>query len=363
MFPITRLSTTIRWLAGGSYLDISMAHHLPASTTFRYIKETIDDLNSILSIKFPHGNDIELSSISDGFTRDGRSPIHGCCGALDGLAIKIRKPAVGEVDNALAFYNRKGFFALNCQAVCDSSYRFTFVSCVAAGSTHDSTAFELSSLSRFLKSPASSSLNGKWIACDEAYAGGDHLVVPWSGRNLSQSKDCFNYWLSSARIFIEQCFGMLVARWGVLWRPLRVPVDRMGNIVILCCKLHNYIINEGIINIYQPTHLDERCHRFAFAPPVSTQRLIYYSFCPSLASILLDIDSLTNFKRNIHSFSYSSSFSSLASLIFLRRRSSRSIKSRISLSAIPLLLPGESLEFILSVTGAESAAATLSRPS
>jgi len=139
MFPITRLSTTIRWLAGGSYLDISMAHHLPASTTFRYIKETIDDLNSILSIKFPHGNDIELSSISDGFTRDGRSPIHGCCGALDGLAIKIRKPAVGEVDNALAFYNRKGFFALNCQAVCDSSYRFTFVSCVAAGSTHDST--------------------------------------------------------------------------------------------------------------------------------------------------------------------------------------------------------------------------------
>jgi len=237
-----------------------MAHHLPVSTTFRYIRETIDNLNATLSIKFPHGNDQELTRISEGFSRGGRSPLNGCCGALDGLAIKIRKPAVGEVGNSLAFYNRKGFFALNCQAVCDSSYRFTFVSCVAAGSTHVSTAFELSSLSRFLQGPSSSLLYGKWIACDEAYAAGNHLVVPWSGRNLSQSKDCFNYWLSSARIFIEQCFGMLVARWGVLWRPLRVPIHRMGLIVILCCKLHNYIINQGIINIYNPTHLDERCH-------------------------------------------------------------------------------------------------------
>ena len=168
---------------------------------------------------------------------------------------------MGEVGNALDFYNRKGFFSLNCQAVCYSSYRFTFVSCVAAESTHDSTAFELSSLSRLLRSPSSSSLFDYWIACDEAYAGGKRLVVPWSGRYLSESKDCFNYWLSSARIFIEQCFGMLVVRWGILWRPLRVPISRMGNIVLLCCKLYNFIINRGFINIYQPTRLDERYHK------------------------------------------------------------------------------------------------------
>jgi len=257
--PLIRLSCTIRWLAGGSYLDIAMAHHLAVSTAYLYINETINDLDSILHLEFPYGNREHLKSISDGFTR-GRSPISKCCGALDGLAIKIRKPSVGEVDNALSYYNRKGFFSLNCQAVCDSSYRFTFVSCVAAGSTHDSTAFELSSLARFLRSPRSVELYDYWIACDDAYAGGERLVVPWSGRNLSHSKDCFNYWLSSARIFIEQCFGMLVGRWGIFWRPLRVPINRMGTIVILCCKLHNFIINEGFLNIYQPTHIDERHH-------------------------------------------------------------------------------------------------------
>jgi len=34
----------------------------------------------------------------------------------------------------------------------------------------------------------------------------------------------------------------------------------MGKIVILCCKLHNFIINEGFLNIYQPTHIDESHH-------------------------------------------------------------------------------------------------------
>lgn len=109
-----------------------------------------------------------LSEISQGFTRGGRSPIDGSCGSLDGLSIKIRKPAVGEVGNALSFYNRQGFYSLNCQAVYDSSHRFKFVSCVAAGSTDDSTAFEISSLARFLRSPFSRSLGEKWIACDEA---------------------------------------------------------------------------------------------------------------------------------------------------------------------------------------------------
>jgi len=36
----------------------------------------------------------------------------------------------------------------------------------------------------------------------------------------------------------------LVRRWGVLWRPLRVIVKKASQVVIVCCKLHYFIIEE-----------------------------------------------------------------------------------------------------------------------
>ena len=101
------------------------------------------------------------------------------------------------------------------QAVCDSDYRFTFSSTSCPGSTHDSVAFVASRLSRFLERPAKEGLpDGYWIAEDEAYSCCDRVLTPWPGRGNFREKYCFNYWLSSARIHIEQVFGLLVGRLG-----------------------------------------------------------------------------------------------------------------------------------------------------
>jgi hypothetical protein len=35
---------------------------------------------------------------------------------------------------------------------------------------------------------------------------------------------------------------MLVARWGLILRPLRVPIDKSAQDVVVCMKLHNFII-------------------------------------------------------------------------------------------------------------------------
>ena len=51
--------------------------------------------------------------------------------------------------------------------------------------------------------------------------------------------------LSSVRIHIEQTFGMLVARWGVLWRPLRLSVAKASCVALVCCKLHNFILQNA----------------------------------------------------------------------------------------------------------------------
>lgn len=53
-------------------------------------------------------------------------------------------------------------------------------------------------------------------------------------------EDAFNYFQSNLRINIECAFGILVQRWGVLWRPMRVSYRKVPRVVELCMMMHNY---------------------------------------------------------------------------------------------------------------------------
>jgi DDE superfamily endonuclease len=213
-----------------------------------------------------------LQNNSDGLSRFGRSPLYGCTGAIDGIAIRIQEPARGSIPNQSTYYNRKEFFALAVQSMCDNRYVFTFASAISPGSTHDSVSFGISSLSRLLFQRDGGLLPGYWIAADDANVCRDRFLTPWPGRNLSRSKNSFNYWQSSARIYIEQAFGMLVARCGVIWHPLRVPIDKAGIIVIVYMKLHNVIIeccemslvsSGSVLCVPDPSGFDNVGHRDA----------------------------------------------------------------------------------------------------
>lgn len=254
---LMRLSVTLRWLAGASYLDLAQSHQQSISSVYFHIDRTVAAMDSVLQIRFPYDDERWLSESSYKFSRHGRSPLTGCCAAIDGIAIKIAEPSANDVPNPSTYYNRKGFFALNIQAVCDASYRFLYVSALTPGSTHDSTAFAMSALSQVLNGDQNGLLNGFWVAADEAYVSSHQVVCPWPGRRLSAEEDCFNYWQSSARIHIEQAFGMLVGRWGILWKPLRLSVGKAAQIVAVCCKLHNFIIDHAcIVNIPPRTQSD-----------------------------------------------------------------------------------------------------------
>ena len=53
------------------------------------------------------------------------------------------------------------------------------------------------------------------------------------------------------QIFVRQCieraFGILVKRWGILWRPLQCSFDRWNLVLSVCAKLHNRCIDEAIM--------------------------------------------------------------------------------------------------------------------
>jgi hypothetical protein len=74
----------------------------------------------------------------------------------------------------------------------------------------------------------------------------DRLVAVSSPLTLALTsvQDSFNYFLSSLRIMAEQTFGVVVARWGILWSPLRCSLAKASKINVVCCKLHYNIIDQ-----------------------------------------------------------------------------------------------------------------------
>lgn len=61
------------------------------------------------------------------------------------------------------------------------------------------------------------------IAADYAHFCDETKITPMPSASAEPDSVCdvFNYYQSSHRMYIEQAFGIMIARWGILWSPLR----------------------------------------------------------------------------------------------------------------------------------------------
>jgi hypothetical protein len=108
---VTRLAVTLRWLAGGSYLDICFAFGISTGTFFKnggILWGTIAALNYVLEIGFPLYDEAKLEEISEGFSKYSFSRMKGCVMAMDGWVCRTRLPSRSECANQICFRNRKG---------------------------------------------------------------------------------------------------------------------------------------------------------------------------------------------------------------------------------------------------------------
>jgi len=175
-------------------------------------------------------------------SRANNNPLHGCIGALDGIAVRLSKPRAADCIDPASYYHRKGYYAIPVQAICDSNYRFMFFSAKCAGPTHDSVAFEVSSYAENLRNGLLP--DGFWVAADDAYVSDENIITPLpvSESTPGSHGDAFNFYQSSHRMHIEQAFGILMARWGILWRPLRFSLSQNIRVFKLAMCLHNFCI-------------------------------------------------------------------------------------------------------------------------
>lgn len=206
------LSMTLRFLEGGQMYDIADMHGVAESTFYKVVYITCTAIVTCYELKLPR-DAASLKALEEGFAVRTGGVMRGVVGALDGTCIRIKKPArrigndggMGDCDDPKSYYYRKGFFAVNMQAIVDHNCKFVWASFSCPGSTHDdSTAFEITKQKKFM---ASSSFSSKYcLVADDAYSAHEGVVTPYPGVHLPPAKDAFNFWQSHNRILVECAF-------------------------------------------------------------------------------------------------------------------------------------------------------------
>ena len=101
---------------------------------------------------------------------------------------------------------------------------------------------------------------------DEALALRADFLKPFNSRLLIDQRRIFNYRLSRARRVVENTFGILVARFGVLKSRICLSPEKIDDVVMACCVLHNFLIvktsqqytPQGSLDVEDPeTHILE----------------------------------------------------------------------------------------------------------
>ena len=249
----TRLAVALRYFAGGCPLDLICIYKISKTQVFRCIWLVVDAVNTYLkNMHFPIDDADALAELELGFRAATRGDFwRGQVGAIDGVHFKMRAPTNKDVDNPMRYYvSRKDTFALLAVAICDVNRRFLWADISHTSTTHDSTAWTATELGQTIAQgglPEPYFING-----DAAFTLGPSMITP---SNNDKELDDFDFYQSSNRMAIECAFGILVRRWGVLWRALGQRFDRRAPLVIALMRLHNFIIDERL-----KTHLPEQPH-------------------------------------------------------------------------------------------------------
>jgi hypothetical protein len=242
--PEIVLHCLIRWLAGGSYLDIRDAAEISVPSFYRVLHKVLGAVLrcDALRMAFPSST-TAIETTAARFTAcSSFGVMNGCIGCLNGMLCRVKTPSRCETRNARAFFS--GHYqanGVNVQAVCDDLCRFNYVCVAAPGGTNDVHASAKTKLKQLIDElPV-----GKYVLADNAYIPTEHLLSPFSGSHkAAPGHDAFNFYLSQLRIKIEQAFGLMTTKWRILRKPLQVKLSNVGNVVIAIARLHNFTITQ-----------------------------------------------------------------------------------------------------------------------
>jgi hypothetical protein len=237
---------TLRYLAGGSYLDISDVAGISQASLYRVVWKTITAIVKCneLRITFPKSKEEVTEAIAGfaGISTDGA--VYNCVGVVDGYLMRIKVPSKKEVGNVRSFFSgHYQCYGVNIQAAADHQCRFIHLAFAAPGVTGDRDAIKQCSLYDLIEGLPL----GVCVIGDAAYQPTEHMVPVYQGADkLTTKYDNFNFFASQCRIRVEMAFGMMQSKWGILQRPIGCSLSNMLWLVQAIGRLHNLCINERL---------------------------------------------------------------------------------------------------------------------
>ncbi|XP_063917859.1 putative nuclease HARBI1 [Zophobas morio] len=207
--PMNQLLACLRLYSTGGHLQqVADFMGMHVSTVCRIVKRVSEAIARLYGqyIRFPHGIG-EIRATQQGFFSIAAFP--RVIGAIDGTHIKIQSPGGNDAE---IYRNRKQFFSINTQVICDSKLKITNVVARWAGSAHDSTIFNHSSINRDF-------LNNLYPNCillgDSGYANGNFLLTQLL-HPRTPVQQLYNESHIRTRNVVERCFGVLKRRFPIL---------------------------------------------------------------------------------------------------------------------------------------------------
>ncbi|XP_049315330.1 putative nuclease HARBI1 [Bactrocera dorsalis] len=226
---------------GNNYM-LSMSQS-SVSRALHFISKLIVDVKGS-EICFPSSAQ-DVSDAKKGFyTKFG---IKGTIGAIDCTHIGIVSPSTTDATTPLSlFMNRKGFYSLNVEAVCDHRLLFTAVNARYPGSCHDSGIWTTSPTRMHLTNTYNTQ-SDSWLLGDQGYP-----LEPWLLTPVAEPSNArevrYNKLHAKARNTIERAFGVLKSRFRCLskHRILHYSPEKASLIIYACTILHNILLKHGV---------------------------------------------------------------------------------------------------------------------
>ncbi|CAI6357630.1 unnamed protein product [Macrosiphum euphorbiae] len=225
----------LRYYATGTFQAVLGDHiHVHKATVCRIVKRVSLQIAQLRPqyIQFPN-NTVQLQQIQARFYK-----LHGfprVIGAIDCTHIRIQSPKndIGE-----KFCNRKGYFSLNIQAICDSQLKIMNIVARWPGSVHDSTIFDNS----FIRAKFENNEFGNtFLLGDGGYPCRSYLLTPLLNPRTDAERKYQKAQIGTRNV-VERLFGVWKRRFPVLAIGIRTKLSTTMNTIVATAVLYNILL-------------------------------------------------------------------------------------------------------------------------
>ncbi|XP_023821710.1 putative nuclease HARBI1 [Oryzias latipes] len=239
----TEVLVFLFWLGcGTSYRVVARAFDMPRSTVSDIVHRTADRILQLMRRVIRLPSRAELPLVASGFEQlAGSAAFQKVVGSIDGCHIRIKAPK----EDPASYFNRKLFYSIQMQAVCDSNAKFLDIFVGYPGSVHDSRVLRNSPIYTNKTYPP----EGYILLGDGGYpciAQPITLLTPYREplRNAVEAR--YNRHHAKARSVVERAFGMMKTRWRAIFLGALEVKSKFAVKIIACSAiLHNMCISEG----------------------------------------------------------------------------------------------------------------------